>query len=176
MDSNLHHSINCYSPYMALGVLSRVGNEAKSEVYEVGAAVCLDMALRPCHDYVWWANFSCTLERDFFSCGNSFNLLAHVEKIRVSVARLSIGAFQPWHHAHLKSTREKKRNFLPKFWSSMSIWYRKRIRINKKSTWMGFLRCRSSNRQELEQEGPNRQKSEDQGGTGRTRTKDRRLS
>lgn len=31
---------------------------------------------------------------------------------------------------------------------------------------MDFLRCRSSNRQELEQEGPNRQKSE---GSGRHR-------
>lgn len=108
MDSNLHHSINCYSPYLTLVVLSRVGNEAKSEVYEVGAAGCLDMALRPCHDYVWWANFSCTLERDFFSCGNSFNLLAHVEKIRVSVARLSIGGVLTLTPCTPQSTKKKK--------------------------------------------------------------------
>lgn len=35
---------------------------------------------------------------------------------------------------------------------------------------MGFLRCRSSNRQELEQEGPKLSISEDQGGTERTGT------
>lgn len=52
----------------------------------------------------------------------------------------------------------------------MSIWYRKRIRINTESIWMGFLRCRSCNRQELEQEGPNRQSPrirEAPGGQGR---------
>lgn len=71
---------------------------------------------------------------------------------------------------HTSKHKKKGISYLPKFWSSMSIWYRKRIRINKKSTWMGFLRCRSSNRQELEQEGPNRQSPrirEAPGGQGR---------
>lgn len=38
--------------------------------------------------------FMHSLEGFFFSCGNLLNLMAHVEKIRVSVARLSIGAFR----------------------------------------------------------------------------------
>ena len=73
--------------------LSRMGN-AKLKVYEVGAAVCLRMALRPYHDYVGGSIFHALIGRFFFfSCGNLLNLMAHVEKIRVSVARLSIGAF-----------------------------------------------------------------------------------
>ena len=93
------------------------GNDAKSEVYEVGVAVCLDIALRP-WQYAWRPSFSCTLKKDFFSsCGNLLNLLAHVGKIRVSIARLSIGVFRPWHHPHLKSIKreKKKRISYPSF-------------------------------------------------------------
>lgn len=96
MDSNLYHSINCYSPYLALGVLSRVGNEAKSEVYEVGAAGCLDMALRPCHDYVWWANFSCTLERIFFFRVEIYSISwLMLRKFEYSLLVYPSGAFRP---------------------------------------------------------------------------------
>lgn len=69
----------------------------------------------PCHDYVWWANFSCTLERIFFSCGNLFNLLAHVEKIRVSVARLSIGDAPTLTPCTPQSTKRKKGISYPSF-------------------------------------------------------------
>lgn len=51
----------------------------------------------------------------FFSCGNLFNLLAHVEKIRISVARLSIGDVPTFDTMHTSKHQKKKRNFLPKF-------------------------------------------------------------
>lgn len=50
----------------------------------------------------------------FFSCGNLFNLLAHVEKIRVFVARLSIGGVPTLTPCTLQK-EPKKKNFLPKF-------------------------------------------------------------
>ena len=43
----------------------------------------------------------------FFSCGNLFNLLAHVEKIRISVARLSIGDVPTLTPCTPQSTKKK---------------------------------------------------------------------
>ena len=51
----------------------------------------------------------------FFSCGNLFNLLAHAEKIRVSVARLSIGDAPTLTPCTPQSTKRKKGISYPSF-------------------------------------------------------------